>query len=130
MAHFYHYTSRVAAQMAIATGYLHPGSDGVVYLTDDTYATGAAAAQYLGIPVIGPSLSTPVGVAPLTKPMETVCIIPDDRVPGLTHSGAVRAAPFREYSTGRVIYLGGGREFRYPRPIDIAGLMWIALPVP
>jgi hypothetical protein len=46
---YYHYTSRSAAQNIIATGIIQPGSDGFVYLATEVYATGASAADALGI---------------------------------------------------------------------------------
>lgn len=128
--YYFHYTSRVAAQLIIAADQLSPGAGGAVYLTDEVYATGAEAAQQLAIPVTGPVAVTLSGTVLLTKPVEVVCLIPAARIPDIAPGQAEDVDALRDPRTKEVIYLGGGRQFRYPRPIDVAGLRWLPLGSP
>lgn len=128
--YYFHYTSAVAAQMIVAAGQLTPSAGGVVYITDEVYATGAEAANHLGIPVVGPEVSTNTGVFPLTKPVVMVCAIPAPRVPAIAAALIGPALQYRDRSTGQVIYWGGGGEFRYPQPINVTGLPWLRLGSP
>jgi hypothetical protein len=128
--YYFHYTSDVAAQMIIAAGQLVPGAAGVVYITDEVYAMGADAANALAIPMVGPEVATAVGVLPLTKPVTLVCVIPHTRVPGIAAAPVAPALPYRDPRNGQVLYWGGGREFRYPQSINIAGLPWLRLGSP
>jgi len=127
---YFHYTSQVAAQMIRASGWIWGSSDRVVYLTDELYGTHGDAADFLGIPVVGPAVGTQFGMVQLTKPVEMVCCIPRQLLNSSPLYGPYLAAPFWDNSTGRLIYKGGGREFRYPDPIRVAGLPWVSLVQP
>lgn len=89
----YHYTSRQAAQGIICTGIINPGTSGRVYLSSELYATGAAAANALGI---------------ISKPVEIAFEIPDNPPP------AGLSVPFRASPVvgpyGNVIRRGGAPE--------------------
>ena len=127
---YFHYTSRIAAQLIIAAGELLPGSDGFVYLTDDPIATGAEAANTLGIPVIGPLIHTRLGEMYLSKPVEVVCEIPSERLAATIRLLQEAAAEYTEFATGRLLYSGKGHQYRYPGTINIQGLAWRAVGIP
>lgn len=127
MANYYfHYTSLVVAQMVQSSGLLVPGR-GVLYLADELFRTAAEAADRLAIPAVGPEFTTGAGVIPLTKPVELVCCIPEQRLDAAVLEGPSSVAPLREPGTRRVIYWGGGRQYKYRASIAIQGLTWVRL---
>jgi hypothetical protein len=90
---YYHYTSRQAAQEIICTGIINPGKAGRVYLSSELYATGAAAADALGI---------------VSKPVEIAFEISSDPPPAglsLPFQASPVLGPF-----GNVIRRGGASE--------------------
>ena len=124
--YYFHYTSLVAAQMVVSSGQLLPGR-GFIYLSDELYASGAKAAQLLGIPPSGPAVTTGLGVAQLTKAVDLVCCIPAGRLGPAYLQGPESADDFRDHATLAVIYSGGGRQYKYSRPISVVGLTWVAM---
>lgn len=124
-----HYTSRVAAQLTMSRGFIQPGR-AFVYLADELFRTAAEAADRLAIPVIGPDYGGPFGAVPLTKPIEFVCCIPMSRIDPNVLTGPTIVEPLREPGGGRVLYLGGGREYRYAATIEAGDLAWVTLSSP
>ena len=124
--YYFHYTSLVAAQMIIAVGSLEPRR-GCIYLSEELFASGAAAARILGIPVVGPSITGPLGLTNLTKPVEIVCCIPADYIDATMLEGPEPAEPFRDWGTGAIVYSGGGRQYRYRGELEVTGLPWLTL---
>ena len=99
----YHYTSRQAAQNIICVGIITPGISGRVYFSSELYATGATAANALGIPP--------------KKPVEIAFEIPDNPPPpGLSLPS--RAIPFLD-PYGNVIRKGGGPEVHTTNAVAI-----------
>jgi hypothetical protein len=99
---YYHYTSRSAAQSIIATGIIKPGSDGFVYLAAEVYATGAAAADALGIDNV----------------VEIAFEI-SDRPPPRGLSSPFQALPvFGPH--GEILRRGGGTEVKTANPVTIS----------
>lgn len=124
--YFFHYTSRVVAQMVASAGVLLPGPGGL-YLSDELFRSCAEAADALAIPVFGPDVNTGSGRFPLTKPIEVVCCIPAIRLDRTLLSGPNEVGPWREPRTNRVIYWGRGQEFKYALPVEVEGLPWVTL---
>jgi hypothetical protein len=127
--YFFHYRSRAAAQMIIASGEIHPGRHGV-YLCDELYGSGASAAAALGIPVVGPVIRLSGQAVQLTKAVEVVCCIPEQLLDMTKLSPLEVAQPFLEGRTNRTIYPGGGRQFRYSRQIPLADCQCLQLSSP
>jgi len=112
---YYHCTSRLAAQDIICTALINPGKSGRIYLSTEIYATGAAAADALGI---------------TTKPVEIAFEIPDNPPPpGLS-------APFQATPVigpyGNVIRRGGGAEVYITSPVRVSDneAKWLSIREP
>jgi hypothetical protein len=125
--YYFHYTSRVAAQMVFAAGRLRGSAQRPVYLADTLFRTTSEAASRLGIPVAGPAVNLQSGFLQLTKPIDIVCAVPASRLNPVMLSSREAVAQFRDWSTREVIYAGGGEQFRYLDSIDIRGLPWLTL---
>ena len=111
--YLFHFTSRANAQDIIAQGVLRPGRGGRVYLTDDMYQSGAAAAGVLAI---------------LGKPIEVACVIPRARIADLRPEGGRHVE--RLIMDAFEIRPGCGREWYTESEVDVTQLVWIALSFP
>ncbi len=130
--YFFHYTSRVVAQMVLADGWLRPAGDsGGLWLSDELFTSAWEAADRLAIPPAGPPLGVQQTVTVhLTKPVEVVCCIPAVRLNTALLRFRGRAGPWRDVVSGRIIYSGGGRQYEYLGPVFVGDLAWVQLVTP
>lgn len=112
---YYHHTSRLAAQNIVCTGIILPGTSGFVFLSTELYATGAAAADALGITAKALEIAFEIS----SNPPPPGLLAPAQVVPIVSPSGAV-------------LRRGGGPEVRTPNPISAPpnAAKWITLREP
>ena len=98
----FHYTSRQGAQSIAIAGRIVPGRGGRLYLTDNTFQTGADAAK---------SLSLSSGRA-----VEDVCVVLEAELEGASEPRTIEPLLGADGSEER---LGGGSEIWVTHEVDV-----------
>ena len=98
----FHYTSRLGAQSIAIAGRIAPGRGGRVYLTQDAYQTGAAAANLL-------SLTS-------SRPVEDVCVVSEGALADASEPRVVEPLLRADGSEERQ---GGGSEIWVTNDVDV-----------
>ena len=111
--HYFHYTSRQAAQSVGSMGKIETGASGGIYLSLDVYSEGTRATDALVIE---------------GKAVEVVALIPGSLLTPRPTVGVV--LPLYDPVSGALRRHGGGSQAVIPGPLTASDVRWLALAPP